>query len=378
MKIGITCYATYGGSGVLATELGKALAQHGHQVHFITNSLPYRLNNIYNENIFFHPVELMDYPVFKDAPYSLVLASKLAEIAKQEELDLIHAHYAIPHATSAFLAQAMLAPKKLPIVTTLHGTDITLVGKHPSFYDLTCFSIRKSSVVTAVSDYLKQETIKTFNLDCEIERIHNFLDLNTFKKDAKVRKGCQGFSDEKIIFLHYSNFRPVKGPRDVVEAFNIISQQIPNTELLLAGEGPELNFCRDLVKKYDLGAKVRFLGNQEDVVSILSLADVLLCPSKQESFGLVVLEGMACELPVIASNAGGIPEVIDHGKTGFMVDVGDYQGMAEIGIELAKNCELRKQIGISARNSVAERFTIEKIVPQYERIYQKAINLENN
>ncbi len=372
MKIGIVCYATFGGSGILATELGKALADQGHSVHFITSSMPPRLYNGFSENIYYHQVEQMEYPLFKNQPYTLSLANKINEVYKNEELDVLHVHYAIPHATSAYLAKQMLAPAKMPIVTTLHGTDITLVGKDPSFFDIARFSINSSTVVTAVSNYLKEETERTFNTETPIHKLYNFVDTDLF-----TVKDYHKTSDDTV-FLHYSNFRKVKRSVDAVKAFIKIHEKCSKTRLLLAGEGPLITECHTLVKKHDLCSVVSFLGNQEDIVSVIKLADVVLCPSEQESFGLVAIEAMSCGIPVITSNAGGLPEVVIEGENGFLCDVGDIDAIVEKGLKIAKNPKLVQEIGQKGRQHVLQYYQISRILPQYLDMYKKAIAIENN
>lgn len=371
LKIGITCYPTYGGSGVLATELGVALAKKGHEVHFITSSLPYRLSKGFQENMFFHPVEMMEYPLFGQSPYAVVLSAKMAEVFQQEGLDLLHVHYAIPHATSAILARDMVAPKKMPVVTTLHGTDITLVGKDPSFSEITRYSINKSDAVTAVSDYLTDLTHEQFDLTQDIQRIYNFVDTKIFDIQGDKRPCPQeafGFHGETV-FIHMSNFREVKRPLDVVEIFKQVHEARPDTRLLMVGDGPLYNACRMKVKEYALQEAVKFLGKQEDVVSILQMSDVMLFPSQVESFGLAPLEAMACGIPVVASNSGGVPEVVEHGQCGFLADVGDVDTMAKYSIQLVEDCQLRSQMGQAGRARAEEFFSPSQIVSEYEDLY---------
>ncbi len=380
MKIGITCYATYGGSGILATELGKALAQKGHEVHFITSSQPIRLSDEYQKNLFFHKVEAWDYPLFGDSkPYALALAVKMAEIFKQEKLDLLHVHYAVPHAISAYLAQQMMAPANVPIVTTLHGTDVTLVGKDDSYRDITRFSLNKSTVVTAVSDYLRELTEVEFKPEIEISRVHNFVDTDRFKpisnKDSVKESffSCCGINRETTIYLHLSNFRPVKRTEDVIRTFYKIQKEITNSFLVMAGDGPELNACRELAEELGVMTKVRFLGNQADIVSLVQIADVVLFPSLLESFGLVPLEAMSCEVPVIASRSGGVPEVVEDGFCGYLADVGDIDEMAEKAILLGKDKILRQKLGKNGRERSIKLFSKEAIVSEYEKKYELAL-----
>ena len=375
MKIGITCYSTYGGSGVVATELGKCLANRGHEIHFITQDIPFRLEHSFHERIIFHQVETLEYPLFgSDSPYTLSLASKMAQVIKDEELDVLHVHYAIPHAISAFLAQQMLKNEvNIPIVTTLHGTDITLVGQDPSFFDITKFSIEKSTEVTAVSDFLVDQTNDKFHIDKKIEKIYNFVDSNLFKLREDPCRKKMGVEADQIVFVHLSNFRPVKRSYDVVKTFNIIQKEIPNAVLWMAGEGPLLGECRDLVKEFEIQKKVNFLGKVQDIVSLLSMSDIMLFPSELESFGLAALEANACGIPVMGCLSGGTNEAVADGKTGFLFDVGDVEGMAKKSIELVKDCELRNKMAQTARERVVNSFSPDIIVPQYEAVYQKAI-----
>jgi N-acetyl-alpha-D-glucosaminyl L-malate synthase BshA len=373
-KIGITCYPTYGGSGVLATELGKILAKNGHEVHFITSGVPFRLQRSFHQNIFFHQVEAMEYALFDQSPYAIALAAKMAEVVREQGLDLLHVHYAIPHATSAFLAQQMLLPNiHLPIVTTLHGTDITLVGKDASFYDITCFSIDKSTAVTSVSDYLTSETYKHFKINNKIERIYNFVDEELFSPQRRECAGMVTGTPGKSVFTHISNFRPVKRSVDVIKTFAKILEQVPDASLLMIGEGPDHKDCRNLASELNILKNVHFLGKQEDVISILAMTDVLLFPSAEESFGLVALEAMSCAIPVIGYRAGGLPEVVVHNECGFLYELGDIEGMANAGILLAQDCKLRKEMGLKGRERVLANFTTEHIVPQYEALYERLI-----
>lgn len=373
MKIGITCYSTYGGSGVVATELGKCLARRGHKVHFITRNLPFRLQKEFNQNIFYHNVEMMEYPLFGESPYPIVLASKMAEIVRAEELDLLHVHYAIPHATSAFLAQQMLAPQKIPIVTTLHGTDITLVGKDPSFFDITKFSIDKSTVVTAVSDFLKTQTEEAFQPKGAVYKVSNFVDPELFKQPEKTCRKMLGLSDDKVVFVHLSNFRPVKRSDDVIRIFEQIAKSCPEAHLLMVGEGPLITECRKLVDEFAIKDRVEFIGRQDDIVSVLGMCDVMLFPSEVESFGLAALEASSCRIPVIGSLGGGIPEAVEHEVTGYLYDVGDVESMACAGIQLTKDCDLRRKMGNAGRERVKKLFAPDKIIPQYEALYEEAL-----
>ncbi len=371
MNIGIVCYPTYGGSGVVATELGKALAQEGHKVHFITYSQPTRLD-FFNENLFYHEVDINPYPLFQYAPYELALASKMVNVVDFEKLDLLHVHYAIPHASAAHLAKQILKTKgiQIPVITTLHGTDITLVGKDPSYEPVVTFSINQSDGVTAVSQDLKDDTYEHFDITKNIEVIPNFIDLKRFKKHKKdhFRKAiCP--NGEKLI-VHTSNFRKVKRVQDVLLTFDKIRKVVPS-KLLLVGDGPERinieNLCRELKTCDD----VRFLGKQEAVEEVLSVADLFVMPSEKESFGLAALEAMACEVPVVSTNVGGIPELNVEGITGFMCNVGDVDTMTEKALHILQDENLPKfKANALAR---AKEFDITNILPKYVDFYNKVI-----
>jgi N-acetyl-alpha-D-glucosaminyl L-malate synthase BshA len=372
LKIGITCYPTYGGSGVLATELGKLLARRGHEVHFITSSLPYRLRQHFENRVYFHEVEISGYPLFEYAPYDLALAAKQKEIFETEKLDVLHVHYALPHAVSAFLAAKMLSPKKLPIVTTLHGTDITIVGKEKSFFDLTRLGINESTVITAVSNYLSQEATKIFYPERKIQTLHNFVDLDLFQKRDEKSKRQELVPCEEVMYVHVSNFREVKRTLDVIRIFARVYQDLASC-LLMVGEGPMLSEARSLVRELGLEEHVRFLGKQEDIVTILNMSDVLLFPSEVESFGLVALEAMACEIPVIASRSGGIPEVVSCGEVGYLSEVGDVERMAQKALKLGQDAELRQKMGKAGRQRAETLFHPDRILTGYEEVYQQAI-----
>jgi L-malate glycosyltransferase len=377
MKIGMVCYPTYGGSGVLATELGKALADEGHEVHFISSSQPFRLQHAFHENLMFHQVDDFEYPLFDNSPYALLLTAKMIEVIRQEKLDVMHVHYAMPHAVSAILAAQILKDDRIPIVTTLHGTDITLVGQDPAFFEMTKFCIDNSTVVNTVSDWLKDETENVFGVESELRRVYNFVDVNVLqRKKIKCGGHLKQKNDECISFIHLSNFREVKRSADAVRAFAKVHSQVPNSRLLLAGEGPLIRECRRLVEEFGLADKVHFLGKQVDLVGVLSMADVMFFPSSQESFGLAAIEAGAMEIPVIASNAGGIPEVILCGETGFLTEVGDVDKMAEYGVKLAVDCELRTKIGKAARKHVKSHFSPSEILKQYVKLYSDAISIE--
>lgn len=372
MNIGIVCYPTYGGSGVLATELGLGLAGKGHKVHFITYRMPARLPT-FHENIYYHEVSAYDYPLFEYAPYESALASKMVHVATYEDLDLLHVHYAIPHASVAFLARQILMSKNvhIPFVTTLHGTDITLVGSDPSFAPVVEFSINASDGVTAVSKYLRELTEHTFSIEQPIEVIYNFVDFERFRKiDKNHFKKAIAPNGERII-THVSNFRKVKRIEDAVLAFKKIVNQTP-AKLILVGDGPERLAIEKLVKEYQLESTVVFLGKQDAIEEILAVSDLFILPSATESFGLSALEAMACGVPVISTNAGGLPEVNLHGQTGFTVDVGDAEALASCSLELLMDDEKHALFSEQAYKQ-AEYFNLDKIVCQYEKYYQRIL-----
>jgi L-malate glycosyltransferase len=370
MNIGITCYPTYGGSGVVATELGKALAEKGHNVHFISYALPMRLTG-FTDNVVFHEVETSSYPLFDFPLYTLALASKMVEVAKFEKLDLFHCHYAIPHATSAFLAKEMLAPTKIKVITTLHGTDITLVGLEPSFLSVMKFSIERSDGVTAVSRFLKEKTLTNYGIDKEIEVIPNFVDTRKYHRGnaEEVRKHF-ATADEKIL-VHTSNFRPVKRVADAIRVFNEVLKKVPS-KLILVGDGPDRSQCEILCRELGIQEHVKFLGKQIDVIHILAAADIFLMPSQSESFGLSALEAMACSVPVISSSVGGLPELQVHGQTGFIAEIGDIDRMAKYAIDLLTNAS-KYQIFAEAARRRALEFDADKIVGHYERYYERVV-----
>ncbi len=375
MRIGIVCYPTYGGSGVVATELGKELANRGHEIHFICYAIPIKLNR-FLDNIYFHEVELYQYPLFEFPIYTDALASRIIDVARFHNLDIIHVHYAIPHATSAILARTILN-NKIKVITTLHGTDITLVGLEPSFTPVVRFGIEASDGVTAVSKYLRETTISTYNIKREIEVIPNFVDTEIFKpvKNHQLRKKFAP-NDEKIL-IHVSNFRKVKRVQDVVRVFEIVRKKIP-CKLVLVGDGPERgdveNLCRTL-KLYD---DVIFLGKQEALNEILCSADVFILPSQTESFGLSALEAMSCGLPVIATNVGGLPEVVLHGETGYLTEVGNVERMASYVVELFEDKNKYEKFSEQARERTLKLFDKNLIVPKYEQFYAKILNNETN
>ncbi|MCF6093353.1 N-acetyl-alpha-D-glucosaminyl L-malate synthase BshA [Microaerobacter geothermalis] len=368
MNIGITCYPTLGGSGVVATELGKILAERGHCVHFITSGIPFRLGKFYR-NIYYHEVEVNDYSVFRYPPYDLSLASKMAQVAQMVGLDLLHVHYAVPHAISAILAKQMVGDS-LKVVTTLHGTDITVLGYDHNLSSLIRFGIEKSDAVTAVSRSLIQETRDLLQINRDIELIYNFVDKRLYyRREAEDLKREYAPHGEKIL-IHISNFRPVKRVSDVVKTFEIVRRE-HLAKLVLIGEGPELPKIRELVYQLKLENDIIFLGKQEDVSQVLSMADILLLPSEKESFGLVALEAMACGLPVIGANAGGLPEVIVHEKTGFLAPVGNVQLMAKYALILLSDDKLREKMGNASINRCYHYFCQDDIVDQYEQLYHR-------
>lgn len=371
MKIGIVCYPTFGGSGVVATELGIGLAKKGHKVHFITYSQPTRLD-FFNENLFYHEVDIRSYPLFQYPPYELALASKMVDVVKYEKLDLLHVHYAIPHASAAVMAKQILKSEgiEIPIATTLHGTDITLVGKDPSYEPVVTYSINRSDGVTAVSENLKKDTYKHFNITREIRVIPNFIDLKKFKKQRKDHfKTAICPNGEKLI-VHTSNFRKVKRVDDVIRVFEKVANKVP-ARLLLVGDGPERAHIETLCRELNIYDEVRFLGKLEAVEEVLSVADLFLMPSEKESFGLAALEAMACEVPFISSNAGGIPELNIDGVTGFTCHVGDIEAMTRHALHVLSDENLANfKYNALAR---AKEFDIEKILPAYENFYKQVV-----
>jgi N-acetyl-alpha-D-glucosaminyl L-malate synthase BshA len=373
MRIGISCYPTYGGSGVVATELGKNLAVHGHEIHFITYALPYRLNE-FHENIFYHEVKVPEYPLFEYPPYALALATKMAEIAIYENLDLIHAHYAIPHAISAYLAKQMVRDKHpLKIITTLHGTDITLVGADPSFTLITQYSINHSDAVTTVSEYLKKETIKTFQPEIPIHVIPNFVAEHPTPPRLCENLRQKLSPNNEPILIHISNFRPVKRVLDVIEIANLVLESFP-IRLVMVGDGPERFAAERLAREYQIADRVMFLGKQEEVYLLLSTADIFLMPSELESFGLAALEAMSCGLPCITSNAGGLVEVNEHGLSGFVAPVGDIQKMSEYILKLLNDPALKKKISFQAKKHALQNFNTDIILPKYQRLYEQVLS----
>ncbi len=373
MRVGIVCYPTFGGSGVLATELGKALANKGHEVHFISYNQPARLD-FFSENVFYHEVNIAKYPLFEYAPYETALAGKMVDIVQSAHLDVLHVHYAIPHASAALLAKQILQQKgiTIPVVTTLHGTDITLVGREVTYEHVVSWSINQSDAVTAVSNKLKEETLEHFDITREIDVIPNFIDFNRFNKKPREHfKQMIAPNGEKII-IHTSNFRKVKRVEDVVAIFSRIIKEIP-AKLLLIGDGPERSHIEKVCREHNTCDWVTFLGKQEAIEEILSIGDLFVLPSESESFGLAALEAMACEVPVISSNAGGIPEVNINGVTGFLSDVGDVESMAQNAITLLKDPEMLKTFRKNALKQ-AHNFDLKTILLQYEEVYNRVVN----
>ncbi len=373
MKIGISCYPTYGGSGVVATELGKNLAKLGHEVHFISYALPYRLSEYY-DNIFFHEVKVLNYPLFEYPPYSLALATKIAEIARYQSLDIIHVHYAIPHSISAFLAREMIKDRHpLKVVTTLHGTDITLVGRDPSFMEVTRFGIEESNGVTAVSRYLKEKTNEIFSISKPIRVIYNFIE-----EHPDQEKSCQELrrkiapQGEKII-SHLSNFRPVKRVVDVVEIAFRVMQKMP-VKVIMLGDGPERSLAEARARELGISSHIHFLGKQEDIFILLGSSDVFLMPSRLESFGLAALEAMSCGVPCVTSNTGGLPELVREGISGFTAPVGDVDRMAEQVLRILQDDAYREKLSRTAREYAFDHFHVNKIIPQYVALYEQLLS----
>jgi N-acetyl-alpha-D-glucosaminyl L-malate synthase BshA len=372
IKIGIVCYPTFGGSGVMATELGKALAEKGHMVHFITYQQPVRLSGFYT-NIFYHEVRIPHYPLFDFPPYETTLASTMVDVVLNHQLDLLHVHYAIPHASAAYMAKQILKKKgiHIPVITTLHGTDITLVGKDKTFEPVVTFSINESDAITAVSNNLQKETYQSFDIEKEIHVIYNFVDIKRFsKKPLDAFKKAIAPNGEKII-THASNFRRVKRVRDVIDIFHLINKKVP-AKLLMVGDGPDRPEAEEHCRKMQLYNDIKFLGKQHEMEEILAISDLFLLPSEYESFGLSALEAMASGVPVLSTNAGGLSEINLHGRTGFLGDVGATEAMAEMGATLLMN---NSQLDIMKSNAAqhAKQFDIHHIVPQYEQLYESLI-----
>ena len=376
MKIGITCYPTYGGSGVVATELGLELAERDHEVHFISYAQPIRLSGPH-PNIHYHEVEVSRYPLFEYPPYDLALASRMAEVAELYDLDLLHVHYAIPHSVSALLARQMMAAKprgrKLPFVTTLHGTDITLVGLDRSYLPITRFSIEQSDGVTAISQYLQERTLREFDIRNNIKVIYNFVNCDVYVRGENASELKKEYAPNgERLFVHLSNFRPVKRVTDCIEIFDRVRKQIPS-KLLMIGDGPDRSRAEWLAVQKGIHNDVIFLGKQEQVQEKLALADILLLPSELESFGLAALEGMACEVVPIATRGGGIPELIEHGKSGYLADVGDVDTMARYAIALLNDDKALREMAKACRAVAQSRFCASRIIPQYEEFYRRVL-----
>ncbi len=375
MNIGIICYASIGGSGIVATELGKNLASRGHHVHVLSSETPFRLGD-YQPGLWFHRVEIPNYPLFREPQYLLALANKIVQVSRDERLDVIHAHYAVPHATAGYLARQILGASnggKIPrVITTLHGTDITLLGADRSYKEIVAFSIAQSDGVTAVSESLKADTYRELGHARDIRVIPNFVDVETTRRaDRPGLRASFAPAGEKLV-IHVSNFRPVKRVAAAVEVFRRIHEQIPS-RLLMVGDGPDLAEAAQTAKESGLGDAVRFLGDQEQVVQLLSASDLFLMPSQQESFGLAALEAMACEVPVVASRVGGVPELVEDGVTGILCPVDDLAGMANASIRLLSDERLHARMAEAARARAVERFAETKIIPMYERFYDEVL-----
>jgi L-malate glycosyltransferase len=378
MNVGIVCYASMGGSGIVATELGKALADRGHDVHVISADQPFRLAG-FHPGLTLHLVETPSYPLFREPQYLLSVANRIVQVTREHRLQIVHAHYAVPHATAAVLARQVLASThsadEVPaVVTTLHGTDITVVGADPSYSEIVRYSIEQSDVVTAVSESLRRTTLTELVVDRPVEVVPNFLDCAAYERIdiPALRQRYAGSDPDRRIVVHVSNFRPVKRIDSVIEVFARIARAVPAT-LLMVGDGPEVPSARRLAQALGVAGSVQWLGPQENVLPLLSIADLFLLPSAQESFGLAAMEAMACEVPVVASNAGGLPEVIEHGVTGFLHPVDDVEAMAASGIAVLRDPARHAAVGVAAARSVRERFCAERVVPQYEALYETAI-----
>jgi N-acetyl-alpha-D-glucosaminyl L-malate synthase BshA len=376
MKIGITCYPTYGGSGVVATELGMELAARGHDVHFISYAIPIRLNST-NERLHFHEVEVTSYPLFDHPPYTLALASKMAEVAEEQSLDLLHVHYAIPHSVSALLARSMMEPRRLPFITTLHGTDITLVGSDRSYLPITRFSIEKSDGVTAISNYLRNTTYAEFRVQHEIEVIPNFVNCDLYTRCDTTDLRARWAPGGEVILMHLSNFRPVKRITDVIEIFAAVRAKMP-AKLVMIGDGPERGAAEWLVRQKGLSADVYFLGKQNEVHEKLSAADLFLLPSDLESFGLAALEAMACEVPVVASNVGGLPEVVTHGEDGYLAPSRDVAAASRFALDILTRKDRGRSMGQLARIHARQKYCASDIIPRYEAYYRRILEQDSD
>jgi L-malate glycosyltransferase len=371
MKIGITCYPTYGGSGVVATELGMELAARGHDIHFISYAPPIRLTDT-NDHIHFHEVEVSSYPLFDHAPYALTLAVKMMEVAESKHLDLLHVHYAIPHSVSALLARMMAAPRRLPFITTLHGTDITIVGNDRSFLPITKFSIEQSDGVTAISHYLKQRTLEEFDIKRPIEVIPNFVNCDLYCRKPEPELRARWAPDDEPILMHLSNFRPVKRVPDVIEIFALVREKL-KAKLVLIGDGPDRGAAEYMVRKKKLTRDIHFLGKQDRVYHLLSQADLFLLPSDMESFGLAALEAMACEVPVIATNVGGLPEVVEHGVDGYLFTPREVEIGARYALEILALPDRGRAMGQIARVNARKKYCSKDVIPMYEAYYRQVI-----
>ncbi|WP_281975482.1 N-acetyl-alpha-D-glucosaminyl L-malate synthase BshA [Halobacillus litoralis] len=374
-KIGITCYPTVGGSGVIATELGKLLAEQGHEIHFVASQVPFRLNRVY-PNIYYHEVEVSNYPVFQHPPYDLALAAKMAEVINREELDILHVHYAMPHAVCAILAKQM-CERDVKIITTLHGTDITVLGIDSSLKQMIKFGIEQSDRVTAVSHSLVEQTKDRLQTERSIDVIYNFVDEREYHRKPDLDlKSHYGIKEEDAVLIHISNFRRVKRVPDVIRTFADVAQELP-AKLLLVGDGPEYSECHQLVHDLGLEDQVLFLGKQENVSELLSISDLKLLLSEKESFGLVLLEAMACGVPCIGTNVGGIPEVIDHGETGYIAELGNIEQTAYFAKKILQDKELHKSMADQAKRTVNDKFATETILSEYEKLYDQVLYDEN-
>ncbi|MDO3409637.1 N-acetyl-alpha-D-glucosaminyl L-malate synthase BshA [Saccharibacillus sp. CPCC 101409] len=370
LKIGITCYPSLGGSGVVATELGKLLAEKGHEVHFITHSIPFRLG-AFHKNIHYHEVEVSDYYVFRYPPYDLSLASKMAQVVKREKLDILHVHYAVPHAVCAYLAKQMVG-EDLKIVTTLHGTDITVLGQDVTLKDLIGLAINRSDAVTAVSADLIRQTREALDITRDIDLTYNFIDKRVYyPREVAGLRGDFAAPDEKIL-MHISNFRPVKRVPDVIDVFHRVNREMP-AKLLLVGEGPDMPKVQSKIRELGLEDKIHFLGKQDEIAQVISLADILLLPSEKESFGLVALEAMACGVPTVGSEAGGIPELVEHGVTGYLAPIGDTEAMARYAAELLRDGSKRARMREACLERAHTKFCDKKITREYEEIYYRVL-----
>jgi N-acetyl-alpha-D-glucosaminyl L-malate synthase BshA len=369
VKLGIVCYPTVGGSGALAAELGKQMASRGHEVHVISYRLPFRFGD-FQKNICFHEVDVSTYPLFEYPPHDLALAVKMTEAVREHGIELFHVHYAIPHAIAGFLAKEMLGDRAPRMLTTLHGTDITVVGQDRSFYEITRFGIERSDAVTAVSEFLRRMTVEEFKIDQPIEVIPNFVDLDQYPSEPADRSGFA--APGQRVLLHVSNFRPVKRPLDTVRIFERVSREV-DAVLLMVGEGPERSSAQALARRLGVLDRMRFLGTQQDIGEVATMADVFLLPSELESFGLSALEAMAGRVPVIGSDSGGLPEVVRHAESGYLLPVGDVEGMAARTIEILKDDERRREMGEAARHRAESLFSAERVVSQYEAAYARVV-----